>query len=101
MKPFSIWLHRIKTDLLEIEYPHLAIHNGEKKKLALYPGIIVKCKDIKQEKSKTKFQICLGPSLKVKCQQLKEMNIKRALIIDGECDTSNEFNEYETENLKE
>ena len=55
MKPFSLFLHRFKPELLHTEYPHLSIKNNEKKKLTLYPQIIVKSKDLGLEKSKQRF----------------------------------------------
>ena len=46
MKPFSLYFHRFKIDLLEVEYPHLLLKGEEKKKLTLYPLVVLKCKDI-------------------------------------------------------
>lgn len=60
MKPFCIFLHRINLDIIELEYPHLLLRNEEKKKLTLYPLIILKCKDINQQESKIRFQLLLG-----------------------------------------
>ena len=62
MKPFSLYFHRLKIDLLEVEYPHLLLKGQEKKKLTLYPVVILKCKDIGLEKSKSKFQLLMGKS---------------------------------------
>lgn len=55
MKPFSLFLHRINIEILEAEYPHLCLKGEVKKKLTLYPNIIVKCKDIGQERQKQSF----------------------------------------------
>ena len=55
MKPFSLYLHRLKVDLGVKEYPHMFIVGNESKKLPLYPQILIKCKDIGVEKNKTKF----------------------------------------------
>ena len=68
MKPFSLFLHWMKPEIVKIEFPHLAIIENEKKKLALYPGIIVKCKDIGVEKNKSRFQILLGQLTMIKNQ---------------------------------
>jgi hypothetical protein len=46
MKPFTLFLHRLQKEILEIEYPMLCLKGKEKKKLTLYPNLIVKCKDI-------------------------------------------------------
>jgi hypothetical protein len=46
----------MKPEIVKIEFPHLAIIENEKKKLALYPGIIVKCKDIGVEKVSLAFK---------------------------------------------
>jgi hypothetical protein len=75
MRPFSLFLHRFKPDLVHTEYPHLCIRGNEKKKLTLYPQIIVKSKDLGLESSKQRFQILMGPSLMIKGQQLNEMNV--------------------------
>lgn len=66
MKPFALFFHRLKLEMTELEYPHLLIKNDEKKKLALYPGIILKCKDLGLEKIKKRFQLLLGLSQWVK-----------------------------------
>ena len=55
MKPFTIFFHRINLQIIEAEYPHLFIKGNEKKKLTLYPNIILKCKDIGMEKKKNYF----------------------------------------------
>ena len=52
MRPFSLFLHRFKPELVHTEYPHLCIRGNEKKKLTLYPQIIVKSKDLGLESSK-------------------------------------------------
>ena len=52
MRPFSLLLHRFKPELVHTEYPHLCIRGNEKKKLTLYPQIIVKSKDLGLESSK-------------------------------------------------
>lgn len=52
MKPFSLYLHRINVEILKVEYKHICVEGVEKKKLTMYPNIIVKCKDIGQEKNK-------------------------------------------------
>ena len=52
MRPFSLFLHRFKPELVHTEYPHLCIRDNEKKKLTLYPQIIVKSKDLGLESSK-------------------------------------------------
>ena len=55
MKPFSLFLHRIKPELVTREYPMVAIYKNEKKKLTLYPMVMIKCKDVGIEKSKSRF----------------------------------------------
>ena len=68
MRPFSLFLHRFKPELVHTEYPHLCIRGNQKKKLTLYPQIIVKSKDLGLESSKQRFQILMGPSLLIKGQ---------------------------------
>lgn len=68
MKPFCLYLHRFKPEILEAEYPHLTIKQNEKKKLSLYPNIIIKCKDVGLENSKNKFQLLLANSTLIKGQ---------------------------------
>jgi len=48
-------MHRFKKEILEYEFPYLMLKQVEKKKLDLYPNIILKCKDIGLEKTKQKF----------------------------------------------
>ena len=50
----------MNTSILELEYPHLMVRGSEKKKLKLYPTIIVKCKDLGIQKKKDLFAILLG-----------------------------------------
>jgi hypothetical protein len=66
MKPFSLFMQKLSTEIAETEYPHLCIKSDEKKKLALYPNIVVKCKDIGLETKKQNFQVMLCPSMKIK-----------------------------------
>jgi hypothetical protein len=82
MKPFSLFLHRIKPELVVREYPHLAIVNNEKKKLTQYPMVMLKCKDLGIEKSKARFQVLMGQSRVQKGDIMSLMGIKRAVIID-------------------
>ena len=77
-------MHRFKGELLHTEYPHLCISGGEKKKLTLYPQIIVKSKDLKLENSKQRYQIMMGAYKMCKGQQLREMNVQRAIVVDRE-----------------
>jgi hypothetical protein len=93
MRPFSLYLHRLKAVLAEKEYPHLAIHGLEKKKLALYPMIMVKCKDIGIEQSKAAFQVLIGPSRLCRGPQLQGLSVKRAVLIEQECAESKDYAE--------
>jgi hypothetical protein len=43
-------MHRFKKDILELEFPFLMLKKEQKKKLGLYPEILLKCKDIGLEK---------------------------------------------------
>jgi hypothetical protein len=52
MRPFTFFLHRFNKEILEVEYPMICLKGKDKKKLTLYPNLILKCKDIKKEKSK-------------------------------------------------
>jgi len=61
MKPFSVYFHKINKVIAEIEYPHLIIWDDEKRKLPLFPSIMIKCKDIGAEQKKDHFKILLGP----------------------------------------
>ena len=96
MKPFSIFLHRFKPEIVHIEYPHLCIRNNEKRKLTLYPQIIVKSKDLGLEQDKQRFQILMGQSRQIKNQQLREMNVQRAVVVDKD---DSELNKYINDSL--
>ena len=82
MKPFSIFLHRIKPELVVREYPHLGIINNEKKKLTQYPMVMLKCKDIGEERSKSRFQVLMGQSRVQKGDVIGLLVIQRVVIID-------------------
>lgn len=98
MKPFSLFLHKFNQDILELEYPHLLITNLERKKLTLYPGIIIKCKDIGYHESKTRFQLLLGPSKLIKGSQLDTLSVSKALVFDYD---DKELKDYEKLHLAE
>jgi hypothetical protein len=83
MKPFGFYLHRIKPELIAQEYPHLGISQGEKKKLPLLPQIIVKCKDVQAEKTKSKFQVLLGPP-EISGQHLVALSVRSVIVVDDE-----------------
>jgi hypothetical protein len=83
MKPFGFYLHRLKPELLASEFSHLCIRQGETKKLPLLPQIIVKCKDVHAEKSKSRFQVLMGPP-DVSGQHLSALNLASLIIIDDE-----------------
>jgi hypothetical protein len=69
----------------------------EKKKLTLYPFVIVKCKDLGIEKSKSRHQILMGVTHMIKGQQLREMNVTRAIILDKD---NSDINNYTDAELK-
>lgn len=45
-KPFQMFLYKFNSDILKIEYPYLCLEGDQKKFLALYPNIVLKCKDL-------------------------------------------------------
>ena len=45
-KPFQLFLYKYNADILAAEFPYLCKHGTEKKALALYPNIVLKCVDI-------------------------------------------------------
>ena len=45
-KPFQMFLYKFNAEILKIEYPYLCLTGKEKKHLALYPLIMLKCVDI-------------------------------------------------------
>jgi hypothetical protein len=49
-KPFQMFLYKYNEDILKIEYPYLHVEGQSKKALALYPYIILKCKDVNVDK---------------------------------------------------
>lgn len=55
MRPFNLFLHRFNGEIAEVDFPHLCIKGEERKKLALYPNIVIKCKDIAMERKKQTF----------------------------------------------
>jgi hypothetical protein len=48
-KPFQMFLYKYNGDILKIEFPYLYHEGIEKKALALYPYIVLKCKDLNIE----------------------------------------------------
>lgn len=59
----------------------MSIKQSEKKKLPLFPSIIVKCKDLGAERSKNKFQVLLGQSKEMKESYLKSLNVSKAVAL--------------------
>ena len=98
MKPFSLFLHRIKPELVTREYPMLGIVKNEKKKLTLYPMVMVKCKDVGIEKSKSRFQVLMGLSMVQRGDIMGAWAISRAILVD-ETD-SQQVLKYEIEVLQ-
>ena len=97
MKPFSLFLHRIKPELVAREYPMLAIHRNEKKKLTIYPMVMIKCKDVGIEKSKSRFQVLMGLSMIQRGDTMGLWGISRAILLD---DTESQaIQKYEKEGL--
>ena len=45
-KPFQMFLHKFKAEILQVEYPYLSLEGDTQKKLSLYPNIVLKCVDI-------------------------------------------------------
>jgi len=41
-----MFLYKFNLDILSIEYPYLHLQGEQKKFLALYPNILLKCKDL-------------------------------------------------------
>ena len=54
-KPFQMFLYKFNSDILKIEYPYLCLNGKEKKHLALYPLIMLKCVDLAIQHEKNKF----------------------------------------------
>ena len=48
-KPFQMFMYKFNEDILKIEYPYLHLEGDNKKFLALYPNILLKCKDLNQK----------------------------------------------------
>ncbi len=97
MKPFSLFLHRIKPELVAREYPMLAIYKNEKKKLTLYPMVMIKCKDVGIEKSKSRFQVLMGLSMLQRGDTMGLWGISRIILVD---DTeSQRIQKYEKDSL--
>ncbi|TNV85423.1 hypothetical protein FGO68_gene442 [Halteria grandinella] len=96
MKPFCLYLHRLKPELATSEYAYLIILQNQSRKLALYPQIISKCKDLGVQESKKKFQLLLGPSRQIYISQFQELGITRCIVIDDE---SGESLKYIQDNL--
>lgn len=45
-KPFQMFLYKFNADLLSTEFPYLCLQGTEKKYLALYPLMMLKCVDL-------------------------------------------------------
>ena len=48
-KPFQLFLYQFNGDILKVEYPYLTLEGQQKKYLALYPNIMLRCKDLGRE----------------------------------------------------
>jgi len=49
-------LYKFNEDILKLEYPHLCTEGDTKKLLPLYPNILLKCNDLKENNTnKEKF----------------------------------------------
>lgn len=82
MKPFSLFLHRIKPELVAREYPMLGIVKNEKKKLTLYPMVMIKCKDVGIEKNKSRFQVLMGLSIVQRGDTMGLWGISKVILLD-------------------
>jgi hypothetical protein len=80
-KPFQMFLYKFNAEIIKIEYPYLYVEGSEKKGLALYPYIILKCKDLNIE-NKLQFQVCIGKNFKIKQDQIQAYGFHQIIVID-------------------
>ena len=81
----------MNTSILELEYPHLMVRGSEKKKLKLYPNIIVKCKDLGIQKKKDLFAILLGRTGLIAKEEIMASHIERIILLDQDNDETNQY----------
>jgi len=55
-----MFLYKFNADILKVEYPYLCLTGSERKHLALYPLIMLKCVDLGIQADKNKFQLFMG-----------------------------------------
>ena len=60
-----MFLYKFNAEILELEFPYLYLEGDNKKALALFPNIILKCVDIGVQETKEKFQLCIGLNYKM------------------------------------
>jgi len=82
-----MFLYKFNQDILQIEYPYLHLQGEEKKFLALYPNILMKCKDLGQRAhEKTQFQLFLGGILGnsghvIKSDQIEAIGVSKIIVL--------------------
>ena len=81
----------MNTSILELEYPHLMVRSSEKKRLKLYPNIIVKCKDLGIQKKKDLFAILLGRTGLIAKEEIMASHIERIIFLDQDNDETNQY----------
>ena len=86
-KPFQLFLYKFNLDILKIEYPYLHLEGEEKKFLALYPNMLLKCKDIGQRaQDKSLFQLYMGGVLGnsghvIKSDQIEAIGVQKIVVL--------------------
>ena len=104
-----MFLYKFNLDILSIEYPYLHLQGEQKKFLALYPNILLKCKDLgAKAHSKQQFQLLIGGVLGnsghiIKSDQIEAITVSKIVIL---CEKSKDQshidlqNKYKNEYLK-
>lgn len=81
-KPFSLFLYKYNSEILNIEFPYLCIKGDKKKALALYPNILLKCIDLGISDKKENFQMSMGPNFLIKLDQIEALGVHNIIVLD-------------------
>ena len=87
-KPFQMFMYKFNEEILKIEYPYLCLEGDNKKYLALYPNIILKCKDLnhKVSQNKSEFNLSIGGVIGnsghvIKSDQIEALTVSKIVVL--------------------
>ena len=88
-KPFQMFLYKFTGEILRTEYPYLTLEGQQKKYLALYPNMMLRLKDLKdnvpEAEGKNTFQLLVAGlgelGQVIKADQIEALGVHKILLI--------------------